>query len=68
MSCLLYFSAYSNAGNINPYPYPVIECKACSIEEIEVVVSTLAKLDEVLTVALVDPYKGKAYAYSVENI
>lgn len=67
MSCLLHFSTFTYAENVNPYPYPVIECKECSLEEIEVVVSKLAKLDEVVTVALIDSYEGKAYTYSVDK-
>ena len=67
MSCMLNFSTYTYAENVNPYPYSVIECKGCSLDEVETIVSRLAKLDEVVTVALVDSYEGKAYTYDVEK-
>ena len=67
MLCLSYFSTYIYAENFNPYPYPIIECKGCNLVEVETVVSKLAVLDEVVTVALVDAYEGKAYTYSVEK-
>lgn len=67
LSLLLTFSAGIYADTINPYPYPVVECNGCSMDEVESLASKLAKLDEVVTVAFVDAYKGVSYAYNVEK-
>ena len=66
-SCLLLLSSTTFAQDINPYPYPVIECNGCNELEKEQAVSKLAKLDEIVTVALVDAYEGKAFRYDVEK-
>ncbi|MGL5028445.1 MAG: hypothetical protein ACRC6P_21090 [Shewanella oncorhynchi] len=55
------------AQNINPYDFPVIDCKGCTLFEVESAVIQQAKLDEETKVAVVDAFKGKAYAYIVEK-
>ena len=57
-----------SAENINPFPYPVIDCKGCTLDEMEAAVSQQAVLDQVVKVAVVNAFEGKAYTYDVEKV
>jgi hypothetical protein len=62
------FLSTSAASNTIPgYDYPVLVCNGCSLEEIEQKALNEAKVDELLTIAVIDLFSGKALTYQVEK-